>query len=71
MTPWLTLVIGGVVLVIGIFGQFFGMRRQPRTHPEDKQMGRMVLTIGSTVVGLWILFFAVSHLMHLGIAGRW
>lgn len=71
MAPWLTLVIGGVILVIGIFGQFLGMRRQPHTHPQDKHVGRLVLAIGSTVVGLWVVFFAVSHLMHLGIAGRW
>jgi len=71
MVSWLTLVIGGVILVVGVLGQFFGVRRGPRVHPEDRRMGRLVLTIGSTVVGLWLVFIAVAHLMRLQVIGRW
>jgi hypothetical protein len=68
---WLTLIIGGVILVIGVLGQFYGVRRGPRAHPDDRRMGRIVLTVGSTVVGLWILFIAVAHLMRLQVVGHW
>jgi hypothetical protein len=68
---WLTLVIGGTILVIGLLGQIFGIRRGNPAHPEDRRMGRMVVTIGSTVVGLWIVFFSVVHLLHLHTIGHW
>jgi hypothetical protein len=71
MVSWLTLVIGGVILVVGVLGQFFGVRRGPQVHPDDRHMGRIVLTIGSTVVGLWLVFIAVAHLMRLQVVGRW
>lgn len=67
---WLTLVIGGTILVIGLLGQIFGIRRGTRAHPEDRRMGRIVVTIGSTVVGLWIVFFSVVHLLHLHTIGH-
>ena len=68
---WLTLIIGGTILVIGLLGQIFGIRRGKRAHPEDRRMGRIVVTIGSTVVGLWIVFFSVVHLLHLHTIGNW
>lgn len=71
MVAYLTLIIGGVILLIGILGQFFWVRRGPRLHPEDKSRVKLVLTIGSTVVALWVVFFAVAHLMRLQVIGRW
>lgn len=68
---YLTLIIGGVILVIGVLGQFFGLRRGPRMHPEDKHRAKVVASIGSAVVVLWIIFFAVSHLMHMQVVGHW
>lgn len=68
---WFTLGIGGIVLAIGLFGQFFGIGRRPPTNPEDRRMGRIVLTIGSTVVGLWLVAFSVVHLLRLHTVGRW
>jgi hypothetical protein len=68
---WFTLIIGGVVLVVGLIGQFFFIRRGKRTHPEDRRMGRIVITIGSTVVGLWVLFFSLAHLLRLHTIGHW
>jgi len=60
---WLTLVIGGIILLIGLIGQFFGIRRGRPAHPEDKRVGRLVITIGSTVVGLWLVAFSVAYLL--------
>jgi len=71
MVAYWTLIIGGVILCIGILGQFFGVRRGPKLHPEDKRRAKLVLTIGSTVVALWVVFFAVAHLMRLQVVGRW
>lgn len=68
---WFTLIIGGIVLAIGLFGQFFGIRRRTPTHPDDRRTGKIVLTIGSTVVGLWLVAFSVAHLLHLHSVGRW
>jgi hypothetical protein len=68
---WLTLAIGGTILVIGLLGQIFGIRRGKRASPEDRRTGKIVLTIGSTVVGLWIVFFSVVHLLHLHTIGHW
>lgn len=68
---YLTLIIGGVILVIGVLGQFFGLRRGSPMHKQDKHMGKIVLTIGSTMVALWVIFFAVAHLMHLQVVGHW
>lgn len=71
MMVFLTLFIGGIILVAGLIGQFFFLRRGNPAHPEDRRMGRIVITIGSTVVGLWVLFFSLAHLMRLHSIGRW
>lgn len=68
---WLTLIIGGVILLIGLFGQMFGTRRGNPTHPDDKRVGRIVISIGSAVVGLWLVAFSAVHLLHLHTVGRW
>jgi len=68
---WLTLLIGGVVLIIGLLGQFFGIRRGQPAHPEDRRVGKLVITIGSTVVGLWLVAFSVAHLLQLHTVGHW
>lgn len=70
MATWLTLIIGGSILIVGLLGQIFGIRRGKPAHPEDRRIGRIVITIGSTVVGLWIVFFSVVHLLHLHTIGH-
>lgn len=67
---WLTLIIGGTILVVGLLGQIFGIRGGKRANAEDRRTGRIVVTIGSTVVGLWIVFFSVVHLLHLHTIGH-
>lgn len=66
MATWLTLIIGGSVLVAGLCGQCFGIRvgRSNPAHPHDRHIANIVITIGSTVVGLWIVIFVVVHLLH-------
>jgi hypothetical protein len=61
---WLTLIIGGAILLIGLFGQKFGVKHHHRAHPEDKRVGRIVVTIGSAVVGLWLVAFSAVKLLH-------
>jgi hypothetical protein len=68
---WLTLSIGGIILLIGICGQCFGTQRRTPAHPADKRVGKMVMSIGSAVVGLWLVAFSVVHLIHLHTVGRW
>jgi hypothetical protein len=68
---WFTLLIGGAVLIIGLLGQIFGIRRGRPVHPEDRRMGKIVISIGSTVVGLWLVAFSLVHLLHLHTVGRW
>ncbi|HEX5234610.1 MAG TPA: hypothetical protein VFW25_04690 [Silvibacterium sp.] len=68
---WFTLIVGGLILVLGLLGQFFGIKRRDRTNTEDRRVGKIVLTIGSTVVGLWLVFFSVAHLLRLHSVGRW
>jgi hypothetical protein len=67
---WLTLIVGGVILIIGLLGQMFGTRRGNPAHPEDKRVGKIVISIGSAVVGLWLVAFSVVQLLHLYAAGR-
>ena len=67
---WLTLIVGGSILIIGLLGQTFGTRRGNPAHPEDKRVGKIVVTIGSAVVGLWLVAFSVVQLLHLHTVGH-
>lgn len=69
---WLTLVIGGIGLVVGLIGQIFFIRRYklPPAHPHDKLIAKIVVTIGSTVVAAWLVIFSVAHLMRLHNVGH-
>lgn len=66
MTTWLTLILGGIILVVGLIGQFFFLRlsKLPPAHPHDKRIGKIVITIGSAVVGAWLVIFSAAHLLH-------
>jgi hypothetical protein len=68
---WFTLIFGGLLLIAGIVGQIYGTRRGNPAHPEDKRIGKIVLTIGSAVVGLWLMAFSVAHLLQLYSIGHW
>jgi hypothetical protein len=68
---WFTLIFGGLILLVGLFGQVFGIRRKAPSHPQDRKAGRIVLTVASAVVGLWLVAFSVARLLHLSHTGHW
>lgn len=68
---WFTVVFGGIILIVGILGQIFGIRRGKSVHPEDKRMGRLIFTVGSVVVFLWIVTFVAVHLLQFKTTGHW
>ena len=68
---WFTLIFGGVILIIGLLGQIYGIRSSRSPHSHEKHIGKLVFTIGSVVVGLWVLAFAAVRLLHLDITGHW
>ena len=68
---WFTLVIGALLIVIGVGGQIFGTRKTSRIAVYDRHIRRWVLTIGSLVIGLWIVAFSAAHVLHLHHSGHW
>jgi hypothetical protein len=68
---WFTLIFGGAILIIGLIGQVFGIRRGTPAHPHDRKIRRIVLTVGSVVVGLWLVAFSAARLLHLQHTGHW
>ena len=67
---WLTLIIGGAVLLAGLLGQCFGIRRGNPLHPGDKRAGKIIISVGSAVVGLWLMTFSLAHLLHAHAIGH-
>jgi hypothetical protein len=59
-----TLVIGIVLLAIGFTGQTLTRSSRPAAHPGDRRSFRLVLTVGSIVVGAWLLIFSAVQLLH-------
>ena len=68
---WLTVIIGGILLIVGILGQIFGVRKARSSHPEDRRMGKIAFTVGSIVVGLWVITFVTVRLLHFHTTGHW
>jgi hypothetical protein len=68
---WFTLIFGGAILLTGLLGQIFGIRRGRPAHPHDRLARTLVLTVGSAVVGLWLIAFSVAQLLHLHTTGHW
>ena len=60
------LVIGGVLFFVGIAGQFrLGKRRrQGVAHTQDRAGARIVLTLGSIVIGLWLIIASAAGILH-------
>jgi hypothetical protein len=66
-----TVIFGGIILIVGLLGQIFGIRKGKSVHPEDRRMGRVVFTVGSIVVALWIITFVTVRLLHFKTTGHW
>ena len=67
---WLVLVVGTALFLAGIAGQVFGLRKRP-LNEHDRRAGLLVVRIVSAVAGLWLVFFSISKVAHLGFTGRW
>ena len=60
----LVLVIGLVMFVIGIAGQFNLGRRFSKNHqPGDRRGVRLVLTLAALIVGAWLVIASASSLL--------
>jgi hypothetical protein len=66
----LTLAIGVIIFGIGIAGQAFGVRKSRPLNPGDRHGGRIVVTVGSIVVGGWLLIYSTVHLLHSHMIGK-
>ncbi|MGB9030014.1 MAG: hypothetical protein WCC27_07835 [Acidobacteriaceae bacterium] len=61
---WTTLILGALLLVIGIGGQIFGMRRTSTLAPGDRRIRNVIFTVGSLVIGLWVVAFSAARFLH-------
>lgn len=61
---WTTLILGAVLMAIGLAGQIFGVRKSSTLAPQDRQTRNWIFTVGSLVVGLWIIAFSAAHYLH-------
>jgi len=68
---WFTVIFGGIILIVGLLGQIFGLQKRNSAHPEDRRMGRLVFTVASVVVFLWIVAFATARLLYHSTTGHW
>jgi hypothetical protein len=68
---WLTFSIGVVLMAIGLGGQVFGIRKTSRLADHDRPVRKWILTVGSLVIGLWVIAFSAAHYLHYHHSGRW
>lgn len=61
---WTTLILGALLMAIGIGGQIFGIRKSSTLAPHDRPARRWILTVGSLVIGLWIVAISAAHYLH-------
>jgi hypothetical protein len=66
----LTLAIGFIIFGIGIAGQIYGVRKTREFSAGDRRGGRIVVTVGSIVVGGWLLIYSTVHLLHSHMMSR-
>jgi hypothetical protein len=68
---WLTLIFGALLIAIGVGGQIFATRKTSQLGSYDRHLRKWVFTIGSLVIGLWIVAFSVAHALHDQHTGHW
>jgi hypothetical protein len=68
---WLTLILGILLMTIGIGGQIFGTSKSTRLASHDRPARKWIITVGSLVVGLWIVAFSAAHALHHHHSGHW
>jgi hypothetical protein len=68
---WFTLAVGIVLMAIGLGGQIFGVRKSSTLAVHDRPVRKWILTVGSLVVGLWVVAFWAAQYLHHHHMGRW
>jgi len=68
---WITLAIGALLMGIGLGGQIFGIRKANTLAPHDRPVRKWVLTVGSLVVGLWVVAFSTASYLHQHHMSHW
>ena len=68
---WLTLAIGVLLMAVGLGGQIFGVRKTSKLAHHDRPVRKWILTVGSLVVGLWIVAFSAAHYLRFHHTGHW
>jgi hypothetical protein len=68
---WFTLALGVVLMAVGLGGQTFGIRKSSTLAHHDRPVRKWILTVGSLVVGLWVIAFWAAHFLHRAHLGRW
>jgi hypothetical protein len=61
---WITLILGVLLMAIGIGGQIFGTRKSSTLAPADRHIRKWIFTVGSLVVGLWVVAFSAARFLH-------
>jgi hypothetical protein len=61
---WTTLILGALLMAIGIGGQIFGIRKTSTLTPGDRRIRNWIFTVGSLVIGLWIVAFSAAQFLH-------
>lgn len=68
---WFTLALGALLIAIGVGGQIFGIRKTHKLAHYDRPVRKWIVTVGSLVIGLWIVAFSAAHVLHLHQSGHW
>jgi hypothetical protein len=68
---WFTLAVGIVLMAIGLGGQIFGVRKSATLAAHDRPVRKWILTVGSLVVGIWVVAFYTAHYLHHHHTGHW
>ena len=61
---WITLILGVLLMAIGIGGQIFGTRKSSALAPQDRHIRNWIFTVGSLVIGLWVVAFSAARFLH-------
>jgi hypothetical protein len=68
---WIALTIALSLLIVGISGQFRGIRKDVPPKTDDHRPLRWIFTVGSVIAGLWALSLFAAGLLHYHYTGHW
>ncbi|HEY0784654.1 MAG TPA: hypothetical protein VGD62_02215 [Acidobacteriaceae bacterium] len=60
-----TLIVGILLFAVGVVGQSLTRAKKPVAHHHDRRGFTLIVTIGSIVLGAWLLIISTVHLLHL------